>query len=112
MGGARMQPALEEIRKYRPECLFLVKSFRRRKKEKKKNRKVRCAMIATITMIAMATARHWYTVLQYSGTRRFECSCVTGPQIPLRPGTRTIDKLGKRGRQSLFSDYHTIRIRF
>jgi len=31
-----MQLAVEEIGKYRPECFYLVKSFRRRKKEKKK----------------------------------------------------------------------------
>ena len=42
-----MQLAVEEIGKYRPECFFLVKSFRRRK--------VWRAMIATITMIAMTT---------------------------------------------------------
>jgi len=28
-----MQLAVEEIGKYRPECFFLVKSFRRRKEE-------------------------------------------------------------------------------
>jgi len=34
-----MQPAVEEIGKYRPECLFLVKSFRGKGKGRRKKKK-------------------------------------------------------------------------